>query len=169
MPRSRNRSLFKNWIVFVAILGLAVAIDQRYWRWINNDLAEWTAELTSASLRLLGLASQTNGRWVWSSICSYEIIGECAAYYPVAIFVAAVAAFPARWTRRLLGIVLGVPAVVFVNQVRLVSLCYVQHWIPEYFETIHIVIWQSLIIVLTVVLWLIWATTLAGGNEPESE
>jgi exosortase/archaeosortase family protein len=75
---------------------------------------------------------------------------------------------PARWTRKLIGLGVGLPLLLAINQVRLVSLCYVQHWIPEYFETIHILIWQSLIVVLTVALWLVWAITLAETREVPS-
>ena len=164
----RNWSLFKNWLIFVVILGVFVGIDQQFNIWINTTLTEWTGEVTSWFLRLFGLSSRMNGRALWSNICAFEIIGECTAYYPVAIYVAAVGAFPARFTRRLVGILLGVPIVLLINQARLVSLCYVYHWIPEYFETIHIVVWQSLIIILTVVLWLVWATTLAGNHDTRS-
>lgn len=164
----RNWRVFQNWLVFVVILGVFVAADQYFYVWINTTLSERTAEVTAAFLRLLGLSSHANGKFVWSSICSFEIIGECTAYYPCAIFVAAVGAFPARFARKLLGIGLGVPTLLLINQVRLVSLCYIQHWIPQHFETLHILVWQSLIIILTVVLWLIWATTLAGKYEARS-
>jgi archaeosortase B (VPXXXP-CTERM-specific) len=161
----RHWGLFKNWLTFVIILGLFVAVDQRFYVWVNTVLVDWTAQVTAWTTRLMGLSGRATGRFLHTKICDFEIIGECTAYYPVAIFVAAVCAFPARWTRKLLGIALGVPAVLLINQVRLVSLCYVDHWIPQYFETIHVVVWQSLIVILTVVLWLIWATTLAGGGE----
>ncbi len=165
----RNWRVLQNWLVFVLILGFFVAVDQYFYLWINTDLSEWTAKLTSAILRLFGLASHTTGKFLWSSICSFEIIGECTAYYPCAIFVAAVGAFPARWTRKLLGIGLGVPILLLINQLRLVSLCYIQYWIPQHFEMLHILVWQSLIIILTVVLWLIWATTLAGDHEARAK
>lgn len=165
----RNWRVFQNWLIFVVILGLFVAVDQYFYLWINTDLSVWTAEVTSFFLRLLGLDSHCNGKMLWSSICSFEIIGECTAYYPCAIFVAAVGAFPARWTRKLLGIGLGVPILLLINQFRLVSLCYIQHWIPQHFEMLHILVWQSLIIILTVVLWLIWATTMAGDHEARAK
>jgi archaeosortase B (VPXXXP-CTERM-specific) len=161
----RHWSLFKNWLTFVVILGVFVAVDQRFYVWVNTVLVEWTTQLTAWTTSLLGLSGQAHGRYLHTKICSMEIIGECTAYYPVGIFVAAVCAFPARFTRKLVGIGLGVPAVLVVNQFRLISLCYVAHWIPQHFETLHVVVWQSLIVILTVVLWLIWATTLAGGGE----
>ncbi len=164
----RYRSLIQNWVLFVVILGGFVALDQAFFVWINTRLTEWTADGTALFLRLLGIDSRANGRILWSSICSFEIIGECTAYYPCAIFISAVVAFPTRWTRKLIGVAAGLPALLLINQLRLVSLCYIQHWIPEYFEAIHVLVWQSLIVVLTVVLWLVWAITLAGSREARS-
>ena len=48
---------------------------------------------------------------------------------------------------------------------RVVSLVYIAHWFPDLFETAHVFVWQSLIIFLTVLLWLLWTVTLAGPRE----
>ena len=164
----RNWRLLKNWLLFGSILGAFVAADYIYFEFINTVLVDLTAALTAWSLTLFGLSARADGSHLWSSICSFEIIGECTAYYPVAIYVSAVGAFPTNLSRKLLGLALGVPAVLLTNQVRLVSLCYIHHWIPQYFDTLHIVVWQSLIIVLTVVIWLLWATMMAGDHESRS-
>jgi exosortase/archaeosortase family protein len=164
----RNRTLIKTWLVFIVVLAGFAAVDQAFFVWINTRLTNWTAEVTAWFLSVLGVDGRANDRIVWSSICSFEIIGECTAYYPCAIFISAVVAFPARWTRKAIGVGVGLPTLLLINQIRLVSLCYIQHWIPEYFETLHILVWQSLIVVLTVVLWLVWALTLAGSREAKS-
>ena len=49
-----------------------------------------------------------------------------------------------------------------INQVRLVSLFYIGHWFPGSFQTAHLVVWQSLMIFATVILWLLWA----AGSRP---
>ena len=43
-----------------------------------------------------------------------------------------------------------------VNQLRLVSLAYINQWKPSAVDVAHVVVWQSLIIFLTLVLWLLW-------------
>ena len=35
----------------------------------------------------------------------------------------------------------------------------------ENFETLHVLVWQSLIIFFTVMLWILWVSTLARGHE----
>jgi exosortase/archaeosortase family protein len=85
-----------------------------------------------------------------------QVIGECTAYYPFAVFLAAVLAYPAGWQSKAVGIACGLPAVVAVNQLRLVSLAYINQWKPSAVDVAHVVVWQSLIIFLTLVLWLLW-------------
>ena len=155
------QDLVKHWALFLGILGLAVAFSQWKSRLINHDFSVFTAKLMAWSMSLLGENGRSIGVNVGSDVCKFTIIGECTAYYPLAIFVAAVLAFPSPWSRRILGVVLGVPVMLVINQVRLVSLCYIERAWPEHFDVIHIVVWQSLIIFCTVLLWILWVTTLA--------
>jgi exosortase/archaeosortase family protein len=164
-----NRELFVHWLLFLVILGATIAIDQWAFRWINTTLAEWTAAGTAWTLRLFGVHARSQGiTMTASSLCYFEIIGECTAYYPCAIFFAAVTAFPARIVRKLLGLLLGLPAILLINQLRLASLCYIAYLWPDLYDALHMVVWQALMIVVTVLLWLLWATTLAGGHEAQA-
>jgi archaeosortase B (VPXXXP-CTERM-specific) len=152
--------LLKHWAIFLGILGVLVAFNEWNTRFVNLHMATATAGVMAWLLDLLGLEAYSNGIRVGCSICKFRIIGECTAYYPLSIYIAAVMAFPSPWLRRVLGVLLGVPAILVINQVRLVSLCYIWNWFPDQFETIHIVIWQSLIIFFTVLVWIGWVLTL---------
>ena len=57
------------------------------------------------------------------------------------------------WRARLLGLVAGFPILLLVNQVRLVSLCYIDRWYPRALETVHMLVWQSLIVLLTLLVF----------------
>jgi archaeosortase B (VPXXXP-CTERM-specific) len=160
----RYGALFKHWALFLGIFGALLGIYEWKVHWVNLYFSEFTAQFMAVILSLLGHEGQASGVLVSCSLCRFRIIGECTAYYPLSIFVAAVLAFPTAWSRRILGVVLGVPVMLLINQVRLVSLCYIYKPYNDIFETIHIVVWQSLIIFLTVVLWILWATTL--GRRP---
>ena len=59
-----------------------------------------TAQMTAWALRLLGAEAQANGRLVSSSVFSVEIIWECTAVFPIAVFVAAVLAYPCSWASK---------------------------------------------------------------------
>jgi len=164
----RNQGLLRHWVIFVVIMGIFVALDEVFAIWINTRLTGLTADANAWVLDLLGLRGSANGKWVWSTICYYEIIGECTAYYPCAIYVSAVMAFPTRMSRKLLGVGIGLPVLLAFNQVRLVSLCYIMHWIPEHFDMLHVLVWQSVIVVFTVMMWLVWATMVAGDRDSKS-
>lgn len=153
----------KRWAIFLAVIALAVALDQRLNALVNLHLAGVTAKVTAGILKLLGADAAVRGTTVISSYCHFEIIGECTAYYPCAILVASILAYPTSWRRKLLGLGLGLPLLLLVNQGRLVSLCYI-HRRPN-FDFWHVMVWQSLIIFFTVMIWIGWVTTLAQRHE----
>ncbi len=153
---NKKRAILRYWLVFVALLGLfhlglLVALDT--WK----VLIGWTAELLALSLSLLGHHAQAEGRLVTSSLVNINVIRDCTAVHPGAILVAGVLAYPSTWKMKLLGVATGVPALIVINQGRLVSLCYVGSWYPERLEFFHLIVWQSLIVLASVLLFAFWA------------
>ena len=73
------------------------------------------------------------------------------------IFTAAVIYFPSSLKEKLLGLIIGLAGIFVINQIRLVSLFYIGAYAPGIFETAHLLVWQSLMILLAIGLWLIWA------------
>ena len=145
-----------------------VAIDEWFFRWINYTFSAWTAQATGWTLNAMGIQTVVRETFVNSKTCRLEIIGECTGYYLCSLYLAAVLALPSRWSRKLLGIALGVPAILVVNQFRLVCLCYLSGHYPEHFEMLHMVVLQSLMVLVTILFWLAWATTLARVDESPS-
>jgi exosortase/archaeosortase family protein len=85
------------------------------------------------------------------------IVTGCTALIPTAIFIAAVLAYPCRIRDKVLGILFGIVAISAVNLVRTVTLFFIGTSFPGFFETAHFLIWQSLVIVISIGLWLLWA------------
>ena len=56
----------------------------------------------------------------------------------------------------------GLFAIQIINLVRIVSLFYIGVFLPELFSQSHIFIWQSVVILAGVALWVIWAHFLAA-------
>jgi archaeosortase B (VPXXXP-CTERM-specific) len=155
------RAIAARWVSFLAIIGSFAALDQWANYWVNHRFATVTAEVAAWLLRLLGAGGQAVGTRLNSIYCNFEIIGECTAYYPSAIFCAATLSYPCSWRWKLAGIGFGLPALLMINQGRLVSLCYTYSWYPTQFEIVHVLVWQSLIIFFAVLLWVIWVAILA--------
>ena len=88
----------------------------------------------------------------------------CNGLEAVIILFAAVFAFPAPFKNKLIGFVLGFLAIQSLNLVRIISLYYLGQWNYTAFEWFHLYLWQALIILDALVVWLIWLRTLPGSN-----
>ena len=84
----------------------------------------------------------------------------------LACAVAAVLAFPASWKSRLAGLGLGILAIQAVNLVRVVALFLTGVYFPRIFDTSHTVIWQTVVILFGVLLWIFWANRFAAPAAP---
>ena len=73
-----------------------------------------------------------------------------------------------RWTAKLIGVVGGLIAIQVINLIRIVSLFYIGIFFPNHFDDAHIFIWQSLVIVAGVALWVLWAQYLAIPKKTEA-
>jgi len=83
------------------------------------------------------------------------------------VLVAAIFAFPAPWRERFVGLVAGIVAVQGLNIVRVISLFYLGQWNMKVFEWAHLYVWQALIMLDVLVVWLVWIRMLPGrGREP---
>jgi exosortase H (IPTLxxWG-CTERM-specific) len=72
------------------------------------------------------------------------------------ILVAAIVAFPASWRMKLAGLAIGFFAVQAVNVLRIISLFYLLKWNQSWFEFAHIYLWQALIMLDVLVVWMLW-------------
>lgn len=94
------------------------------------------------------------------------IYNGCNGLITSIIFMAGVLAFPARPLNKLLGVVGGLLAIQVINLTRIISLFYIGVFFPSFFDSSHIVVWQSIVILSGVVLWIIWATRFARPKHP---
>ncbi len=115
-----------------------------------------TATLTGVLLNLLGAGVEVSGTSVSSPAFSLRIGHECTALVPMVILSAAVLAYPSRTREKLQGLGIGLPVLLALNFVRVVTLYYVGVFIPGFFETAHFVVWQSVMVISVIVLWLLW-------------
>jgi exosortase H (IPTLxxWG-CTERM-specific) len=72
------------------------------------------------------------------------------------VLIAAMLAFAAPWRHKLIGIALGLLAVQGMNVVRIISLFYLGQWRMDVFEFAHLYLWQALIMLDVLVVWLLW-------------
>jgi len=99
------------------------------------------------------LQSQRNGFAV-------SIEAGCNGVEATIVLVAAILAFPAPWRRKLLGLGVGIVAVQGLNVIRVISLFYLGQWSERAFSFAHQYVWQALIMLDVLIIWLLWVRTL---------
>ena len=110
------------------------------------------------------LLSTTNGFMV-------SIEAGCNGIEAAIVLIAAMLAFPAPWKHRAIGIIAGLVAVQALNVVRVISLFYLGQWDARAFEWAHLYLWQALIMLDVLIVWLVWIRTLpspASASGPQA-
>ena len=146
--------------MFVCILAYPALVTSAAF----NHIMAFTARITGLILGALGTPAAANGTIVTSNNFSVAIIGECTGIVPIMIFLSAVVAYPCRLKQKLAGMAIGIVVLYLINLVRIVSLFYVGAYYPDFLETAHLVLWQGLMILLALILWLFWANRLTGEH-----
>jgi exosortase/archaeosortase family protein len=115
------------------------------------------ARITGGILNLLGHRTVVTGTTVSSEAFGITVVTACTGLFTTGLFLMAVIAFPTGWTSKLIGVGLGVGGIFLLNVVRLVSLYYIGVHLPGLLDPAHQLVWQSVLIVFAVALWLLWA------------
>ena len=114
------------------------------------------ASATGVVLNLLGANTQVSEVTVRSAEFVMSVRRGCDALEPTWFFCAAVISFPAPWSRKVPGLVLGSALILVLNLVRLVSLFLIGLHYPRLFSVFHLEIWPAGFILLAVLLFLAW-------------
>jgi len=94
---------------------------------------------------------------------SLVIVKSCDGMEPTILLLAAIAAFPAQWSRRIRAAALGVLILVFVNLIRICTLYYVGIHVPSWFEFAHLELWPLLFIAIAALTFVRLASWMRAG------
>jgi len=155
---SHRRSLLflVRFVVLLVVLYLAVA-----WNPVNDavvvPLTAAIARVSGGLLNVLGERVTVAGTEIHSGAFAVQIENGCNGLEAILLFAAAVLAFPAPWRRKLVGLIVGFAAIQTLNLVRVVSLFWIGAHRPEFFSSSHTVLWQSAVVLASVLMFLAWA------------
>lgn len=147
----------------------------------EHVILPFTAGLAHVSVFIIELFDnqvQSIGKVIRSLENGFAVSIEpgCNGVEAVIILFAAIFAFPAPLKNKLTGFVIGFFAIQLLNLVRIISLFYLGQWNMTWFTWFHLYLWQALIILDALVVWLIWLRTLpprpppsGGDDEPPPE
>jgi archaeosortase B (VPXXXP-CTERM-specific) len=162
----RHGPLVRAWLVFFAVIAGFQTLLERAGGRVEELAALGTAALTTGVLQLLGVEAHRHKKMVdVDASFLATIIFECTAVVPVMLWVAAVLAYPTGWRPKLLGLLIGIPILLGINLVRLVTLFIVGERWAAGFDFVHMQVWQSIMIFLTLLLWVVWAITFTRRDE----
>lgn len=146
--------LFLFFLVVLFVLELLQPVEQ-------HVILPFTAAIAQVCVWLVGLfdpSAIAHGKILQSTTTDFAISIErgCNGVEAVIILVSAMLAFPAPWKRKLAGIGIGFVAIQALNLVRIISLFYLGQWSRLWFDWFHLYLWQALIVLDALVVFLIW-------------
>jgi len=130
--------------------------------WVVKPFTGLLADISGYLIAVLGREIQTSGVIIYDVKTSFAVMIEagCNGIEATILLVAAVLAFPAPWKNKLYGLLIGFAAIQALNLVRIVSLFFLGLWNETAFEWAHLYIWQALIMLDAIVVFLLWIRTL---------
>ncbi|HEX6137867.1 MAG TPA: exosortase H [Casimicrobiaceae bacterium] len=147
-------------IVFVALLAVSFGLELTPWAqaWLVTPWTDAVARASGTLMRLFDASITTSGNVIGSSASAFAVSIEagCNGVEATLVLLAAMLAFPAPWKHRVRGVLAGVAAVQALNIVRVVSLFYLGLWSGDAFEWAHLYVWQALIMLDVLIVWVIW-------------
>lgn len=152
--------MLRFFFIFLGILTVLFGIEllgpvQKYF------VMPWTGMLASFSASLIqffdaDVTSHANIIQNAANGFGVAIMPGCNGVEACIILTAALLAFSAPWQPKLIGVGIGIFAVQAVNILRIISLFYLGQWNMKWFEFAHLYLWQGLIILDVLVVWLLW-------------
>lgn len=127
----------------------------------NAVVLPWTEALARISAGLITLFDShvvAAGKILQNTTNGFAVSIEagCNGIEAAIVLIAAMLAFPAPWKHRAIGILAGLFAVQMLNIVRVISLFYLGQWSMAAFEWAHLYLWQALIMLDVLIVWLVW-------------
>lgn len=146
--------LFPILLVVLFFLELLAPVDAH----VITPFTAFIADVSAWLMRTFDSDVIVQGNVVASATTGFAIGIErgCNGVEAIIILVSAMLAFPARWQEKLTGIAVGFLCVQGLNLVRIISLYYLGNWNRTWFDWFHLYIWQALIVVDALVVFLIW-------------
>ena len=159
-------------VIFVLLLALAFGLELTPWAqaFVVTPWTDTVARVSGVLMRTFDASITTSGNVIGSSDSPFAVAIEagCNGVEATLVLVAAMLAFPAPWRHRVAGIAIGVATVQVLNVIRVVTLFYLGQWNEHVFEWAHLYVWQALIMLDVLIVWVIWVKMAPSGTAPGS-
>ncbi len=126
------------------------------------------ARCSSALLRVVEGGVGTVGTVMRSPRFALDVRNGCNGVEAAILLAAAILAFPASLRSRLIGLGIASVAIELLNLVRLSSLFWLGEHHRRIFDFFHVAVWQSLIILAAISIFILWSWKFAEKPLVES-
>jgi exosortase H (IPTLxxWG-CTERM-specific) len=130
----------------------------------DHVVVPFTAAVTYCSTLLLRVVESgvvAVGTVIRSPRFALDVQNGCNGVEAVILLAAAILAFPATLRSRLAGMVVAGVAIELLNLVRLCSLFLLGEHYRRVFDFVHIAVWQSLVILAAIAIFILWSLKFA--------
>src|SRR5215470_5229327 len=156
--------MIRFFLAFLAVQGVLFGFELTPWaqHWFVIPWTDTLAALSAAIVKWFDPGVLASGNILQSMRNGFAVSIEagCNGVEATIVLLAAILAFPAPWQRKLVGLAAGVVAVQGLNVIRVISLFYLGQWNFAVFEFAHRYVWQALIMLDVLIVWLLWVRTL---------
>ena len=160
--------MLRFFLLFLLLLGIlfAAELTAPAQRLLVLPWTEVLAIISAAIIQLFDADAFAHGKIIQSMSNGFAVSIEagCNGVEATIVLVAAMLAFPTSWKHRVYGLLAGIIAVQGLNLVRIISLYYLGQWDKDVFEWAHLYLWQALIMLDVLIVWLIWIRLLPARN-----
>ena len=130
----------------------------------------WTGGVAAASaavVRAFDGSALAQGKTLYDPRSGFGVTIEagCNGVEAMLVLLAGILAYPAPWRSRLAGLAVGAVAIQALNVVRVISLFYLGRYDRDVFEWAHLYVWQALIMLDVLIVWVVWVRFVPGNRE----
>lgn len=115
-------------------------------------------------LNLLGQHVSVYQTTIQSAHFAVNIENGCNGVEAMLILLASIAAFPASWRAKAVGLLAGALAIQLLNEIRVVTLYLLGVYHPRVFDLFHTAVWQIAIILVAIGFFLQWSARVATSR-----
>ena len=164
----KSRTVFvAKFAAAMVVLYIVVALNP-----VNDHvIVPFTAMVAHSSallLRVFGSGVESVGTVIRSPRFALDVQNGCNGIEAAILLAAAIFAFPATLRSRLIGLLAAIVAIEFVNLVRLSSLFGLGEHYRRIFDFFHVAVWQSLVILAAISIFVLWSWKFAEKTLAES-
>ncbi|MCB1716639.1 MAG: exosortase H [Candidatus Competibacteraceae bacterium] len=158
-------------IFFSVLLGLfTLELMDPVQIWVIQPITAGIAHVSASLLQLFDSTVHAQGILISNRETGQAVSIQpgCNGVEAMICLTAAVMATPATWRQRLFGLGIGYLAIQALNILRVISLFYLLQWNQVWFEWAHLYLWQALIILDGLIVYLLWLRTLNRVQTTET-